>query len=77
MPNISFQLDREYIELNQLLKLSGACDSGGAGKTLVASGRVAVDGKAESRKTAKIRAGQTVELDDLRIIVTAAPSGAA
>lgn len=77
MQEISFQLDREYVELNQLLKLTGACDSGGAGKALVASGRVAVDGKTESRKTAKIRAGQTVELDGLRIIVTAAPPGAA
>lgn len=77
MQEITFQLEREYVELNQLLKLAGACDSGGAGKALVASGRVAVDGKAESRKTAKIRAGQTVELDNLRIIIKAAPPGAA
>jgi ribosome-associated protein len=66
-----FHLDREFIELNQLLKLSGLCDSGGAGKMLVASGAVRVDGNVELRKTCKIRAGQTVTLDDAQILVQA------
>ncbi len=64
---IDFELDRDYIELNQLLKLAGLCDSGGAGKQLVASGAVRVDGLPEQRKTAKIRAGQTVQLGDVLI----------
>lgn len=64
---IDFELDRDYIELNQLLKLAGLCDSGGAGKQLVASGAVRVDGLREQRKTAKIRAGQTVQLGDVLI----------
>jgi ribosome-associated protein len=72
MPTVTFTLEAEYIEVNQLLKLVGACDSGGAGKALVAAGRVRVDGGIETRKTAKIRAGQTVTLDDLRISVVAA-----
>jgi ribosome-associated protein len=59
----------EYIELHQLLKVSGLCDSGGAGKALVASGQVRVDGRQELRKTAKIRAGQCVTLGDVRIRV--------
>jgi ribosome-associated protein len=66
-----FHLDREFIELNQLLKLSGLCDSGGAGKILVASGAVRVDGAVELRKTCKIRAGQTVTLRDTHILVQA------
>lgn len=69
-----FHLDREFIELNQLLKLSGMCDSGGAGKALVASGSVLVDDKVELRKTCKIRAGQTVTLGDMRILVQSAGS---
>lgn len=69
MPTVEFPLEGEYIELNQLLKLAGACDSGGAGKALVAEGRVSVDGHPESRKTAKIRAGQQVVCDGLRIRV--------
>jgi len=71
MQQLDFLLERDFIELNQLLKLAGLCDSGGAGKALVASGAVRVDGVVEMRKTRKIRAGQRVELDDVRIDVTA------
>ncbi len=66
---IDFHLRGEFVELNQLLKLAGVCDSGGAGKALVAEGLVSVDGQVESRKTAKIRAGQVVSLGDVRIYV--------
>ncbi|RLM51469.1 RNA-binding S4 domain-containing protein, partial [Halobellus sp. Atlit-31R] len=59
----------EFVEVNQLLKLVGLVDSGGAGKNMVASGVVSVDGKQELRKTAKIRSGQTVSVGDLQIRV--------
>jgi ribosome-associated protein len=71
MQAIDFELDREFVELNQLLKLAGLCDSGGAGKQLVASGAVRVDGAVELRKTAKIRAGQRVRLGEVEIRVVA------
>ena len=71
MQKLTFELNTEFVEINQLLKLSGLVDSGGAGKNLVASGVVSVDGKKELRKTAKIRAGQTVSLGDVRISVMA------
>ncbi|ELX13116.1 MULTISPECIES: RNA-binding S4 domain-containing protein [Oxalobacteraceae] len=69
MQRVSFELSGEFVELNQLLKLVGLCDSGGAGKMMVASGTVKVDGKQELRKTAKIRAGQQVTVGDIRISV--------
>jgi len=69
MQTTNFELTAEFIELNQLLKLVGVVDSGGAGKHVVASGAVSVDGKKELRKTAKIRSGQTVTLGDVRIHV--------
>lgn len=64
MADIDFEIEpgREFIELNQLLKLAGLCDSGGAGKHRVAEGLVRVDGQVELRKTAKIRVGQLVQL---------------
>lgn len=71
MDQIEFELDREHVELNQLLKLCGLCDSGGAGKAIVASGAVAVDGERELRKTCKIHAGQVVHVDGLEIRVVA------
>ncbi len=69
MQKVSFELNGEFVELNQLLKLAGLCDSGGAGKVLVASGAVKVDGQQELRKTAKIRAGQRVTIGDVQISV--------
>jgi ribosome-associated protein len=72
MPHQTFELDREFVELNQLLKLVGLCDSGGAGKALVADGAVTVDGQVERRKTCKIRAGQHVQCGDTVIEVVPA-----
>jgi len=72
MSAIPFDLERDHVELNQLLKLVGLCDSGGAGKALVASGVVSVDGAIELRKTCKIRAGQRVRVGDVEIVVRAA-----
>ncbi|MEI7841925.1 MAG: RNA-binding S4 domain-containing protein [Gallionellaceae bacterium] len=71
MQQLEFQLRGEFVELCNLLKLSGVCDSGGAGKALVAEGVVSVDGKVELRKTAKIRAGSMVTLGDVQIKVLA------
>ncbi len=71
MQQFEFKLNGEFIELNQLLKMVGVCDSGGAGKILVAEGVVSVDGHLELRKTCKIRAGSVVTLGDVRITVLA------
>jgi ribosome-associated protein len=71
MQELEFKPTGELIELHQLLKVTGLCDSGGAGKALVASGAVKVDGRQELRKTAKIRPGQTVTIGDVRIRVIA------
>ena len=72
MDIIDFELDRDFVELNQLLKLTGIADSGGQGKAIVAGGEVRVDGVQELRKTAKIRAGQRVQVGDAEIVVSAA-----
>lgn len=69
MSSITFDLQGDHIELNQLLKLAGLCDTGGQGKQLVAEGLVRVDGSVELRKTCKIRAGQVVECEGTTIRV--------
>ena len=71
MQQIEFRLNREFVQLNQLLKLTGLADSGGAGKALVAGGGVSVDGSVELRKTCRIRVGQVVSLGDVQITVVA------
>ena len=72
MQEVDFELNGEFVELNQLLKLVGICDSGGAGKMMVANGEVSVDGHLELRKTCKVRAGSVVTLGDVKIMVVAA-----
>ncbi|KAF1689040.1 RNA-binding S4 domain-containing protein [Pseudoxanthomonas koreensis] len=72
---VRFELEGEFVELNQLLKLVGLCDSGGAGKALVAAGEVRVDGAVELRKTCKIRGGQRVECAGVVIEVVPGGSG--
>lgn len=69
MKSLEFRLRDEHVRLCDLLKLAGVADSGGQGKQLVAAGAVSVDGQTESRKTAKIRAGQRVECQGVRIVV--------
>ena len=65
-----FRLEgREYIELSDLLKVTGLCDSGGMAKTAIAAGRVLVDGQAELRRRCKVRTGQVVEFDGRTIVV--------
>lgn len=54
---------RDYIELHNLLKITGLCNSGGQAKHLIAEGLVSVDGKVETRKRCKIRPAQCVEFN--------------
>ena len=54
---------RDFIGLNNLLKIKGLCASGGMAKIVISEGLVTVDGKVEMRKRCKIRSGQVVEFD--------------
>ena len=73
MSPIEFMLRDEHVALCDLLKLTGIADSGGQGKLMIANGDVTVDGRPESRKTAKIRAGQTVTCLGQKVRVVAGP----
>ena len=73
MQTIEFELDRDYVELKQLLKLADLVTSGGEAKMIIADGQVTVDGVVELRKACKIRGGQQVALGDVLINVLADP----
>lgn len=76
MQNIPFEIRGEFITLDRLLKATGLAASGGGAKTMVAEGRVKVDGRDELRKTAKLRPGQVVSLTGSRIHLRAAGAAA-
>jgi ribosome-associated protein len=61
--------DGEFIELNNLLKALGLCDSGGIANTMIAQGFVKIDGKIELRKRCKIRAVQIIDFEDHKVLV--------
>lgn len=69
---LELELRGEHIALDALLKATGLAPSGGAARLLISEGQVRVDGQVEMRKTAKLRAGQVVQLGDVRVSVRAA-----
>jgi ribosome-associated protein len=75
MESIEFPLRGEFIALDALLKATGLAESGGAAKQLILDGQVRVDGRAELRRGAKLRAGQAVELHGTRVRLVAADAG--
>ena len=54
----------DYIQLDQLLKTTGLCHSGGFAHAEIEAGKVTVDGAVETRKRAKLRPGQRVTYGD-------------
>ena len=70
--------NQEYIALCDLLKLAGLAESGGQAKALIAAGQVQRNGATETRKTAKIRAGEIITLhgNELEIQAGYAPEAA-
>ncbi len=66
---LTFELRDEYIELYKLLKLLDLVDSGAEAKLIIAEGHVRRNGEVETRKRAKIEAGETIEVADMVIEV--------
>ena len=63
-----FELEgRDFIELNNLLKITGMCESGGIAKIQISEGQVKVDDKVELRKRCKIRTGQLVDFNGQQV----------
>ena len=58
--SIELKVRGDYIQLDQLLKTTGLCHSGGFAHSEIEAGAVRVDGAVEQRKRAKLRPGQRV-----------------
>lgn len=67
----TFAVRGEYIQLDQLLKATGLCESGGAAHAAIAEGRVKVDGAVDTRKRAKMRPGQVVTIGGEEVVLVA------
>ena len=67
----SFKIKGEYIQLNQLLKVIGWCDTGGEANNLIDTGKVKVNGAVENRRRNKIYPGFKVEFNSKSITISA------
>lgn len=65
----TFKLKSEYIELVKLIKLLGIAETGGHAKNMIENGEVKLNGNLESRKRAKLRPGDKVEMDEITILI--------
>ena len=69
LETMALEIWGEWIELHQLLKVTGIAGSGGEAKWMVSGGVVEVDGVRELRKAAKLRVGQVVVAGGVRVEV--------
>lgn len=71
----AFALRGPHIALDALLKAAGLAASGGHAKLLIQAGEVRVDGRVETRRSAKLRPGQCVQAAGRRVEIVQ-PAGA-
>lgn len=74
--SIVLEVRGDFIQLDQLLKTTGLCHSGGYAHAQIEAGKVQVDGLVESRKRAKLRPGQSVNYGGETVELVAAAGSA-
>ena len=65
----TIEIRGEFIELATLIKLAGISSTGGQAKLMIENNEVKVNGEIDTRKRAKIRPGDLVEIFDYKISV--------
>lgn len=60
-------IDTEYIRLDNMMKLAGAVDTGGAAKQLIQSGAVKVNGEICTMRGKKMRNGDVFEYNGKKV----------
>ena len=63
------KIDSEFIRLQDLLKLSGVCATGGMAKVVIQNGEVLVNGEVCSMRGKKMRPGDRAQFENIEIIV--------
>ena len=66
----TIRITTEYIKLQDLLKCSGAAETGGEAKEAIQAGEVRVNGEVCTMRGKKMRPGDAAELSGMRILVT-------
>ena len=61
--------DKEFIELNKLMKLLGLVDTGGEAHIRITEGEVLVNNQYETQKRKKLRVGDKIKFNNQEIII--------
>lgn len=64
MQSETIQIHTEFIKLQDLLKFTGAVETGGDAKLIIQEGRVAVNGEVCTMRGKKLRPGDRAVIDD-------------
>lgn len=64
MDKQTLKIAGEYIKLQELLKLSGLCQTGGHAKIVINNGEVKVNNEICTMRGKKLRTGDAVEFSD-------------
>ena len=71
METHEIQIHTEFIKLQDLLKFSGAVETGGDAKRMIQEGRVAVNGETCTMRGKKLRPGDRAAIDgETELVVT-------
>ena len=62
-------IDSEFIRLQDLIKLSGMCSTGGMAKVVIQNGEVLVNGEVCTMRGKKLRTGDRAQYDNIVIEV--------
>ena len=65
MSKQTFNLEEEFIRLDDLLKLTGCVETGGQAKVLIQSGGVLLDGEVCTMRGKKLRGGEKIGIPDI------------
>ena len=66
---MEFKITGEYIELYKLIKAADLVDSGAEAKQIIEENHVYRNGEIETRKRAKITAGENITIGDVSLKV--------
>ena len=69
MEKKEIEIYTEKITLGQFLKWAGVVETGQQAKSLIQQGAVKLNGKVETRRSTALETGDSVELDDLNLVV--------
>lgn len=64
------KITTEFIKLDSLLKFAGVCETGGEAKEAVQTGQVHYNGEVCTMRGKKVRPGDMVELNGVKLVVT-------